>query len=135
MRTLIFCLIFVFGFGVRANAFEIPPMSSNVVDLSGILKDQERHQIESRIQELRVKSDIYAAVLIVPSVDSYSIEQAATDVFRQWKLGREKEDNGLLLIFAMKDHRARIEVGYGLEGQIPDIYARHILDDTILPLF
>ena len=110
-------------------------MSSNVVDLSGILKDQERHQIESRIQELRVKSDIYAAVLIVPSVDSYSIEQAATDVFRQWKLGREKEDNGLLLIFAMKDHRARIEVGYGLEGQIPDIYARHILDDTILPLF
>jgi uncharacterized protein len=74
-------------------------------------------------------------VLVVPSTQPEEIEQYSIRVVEQWKLGRERVDDGALLLVAKNDRRLRIEVGRGLEGVLPDALANRITDDTIAPLF
>jgi uncharacterized protein len=74
-------------------------------------------------------------VLIVRSTQPETIEKAAIQTFDRWQLGEKGIDNGLLLVVAIDDRRVRIEVGYGLEGAIPDVRAKRIIDDIIAPSF
>ena len=75
------------------------------------------------------------AVLTLPSLEDQTIEERAIQVFDQWKIGKKGKDNGVLLLIAKKERKVRIEVGYGLEGDIPDAYAKRIIEDVMLPLF
>ena len=74
-------------------------------------------------------------VLTVPALDEQTIEERAVQVFDQWQLGKQKKDNGVLLLIAKKERKIRIEVGYGLEGEIPDAYAKRIIEDVMIPFF
>ena len=71
----------------------------------------------------------------MPTTEPEAIEQYSIRVADAWKLGREKSDDGVLLLVALQDRALRIEVGYGLEGALPDITAKRIISDTITPLF
>lgn len=116
-------------------AFTPSSFSPNVVDDSNTLSNEEIKSINARIQQLRDVANIQAAVYITPSLQGNSIEEAADATFKSWQLGEKGKDNGILLIFGMQERRSRIEVGYGLEGEITDMYARRILDQVIMPLF
>ena len=74
-------------------------------------------------------------MLIVPTTKPEDIEQYSIRVVEAWKLGREKPDDGALLLVAMEDRTLRIEVGHGLEGALPDLVSNRIIDETITPLF
>jgi len=75
------------------------------------------------------------AVLTLPSLEDQTIEERAIQVFDQWKIGHKGKDDGVLLLLAKKERKIRIEVGRGLEGDIPDVYAKRIIEDVMLPFF
>lgn len=119
---------------VHAQFAEVPALRSRVTDLTGILGSQ----IEPLREQLRLLEDekgSQVAVLVVNSTNPETIEQFSIRVVDQWKLGRRGIDDGVLLLVALKDRKVRIEVGRGLEGDIPDAIAHRIIDEQILPRF
>jgi uncharacterized protein len=113
----------------------VPPLEHRVTDLTGTLSESQRSTLEKRLADLESRKGSQVAVLLVPSIQPETIEQYAIRVFEQWKLGRRKVDDGALLVIAKNDRKLRIEVGYGLEGAIPDAVAKRIVDEEIAPRF
>lgn len=130
-------LFFVCGFFwlTFASAFEVPPLTGPVVDQVGILSPQEQQQVAVTMQVIRSQGGPQIQVLIIPSLEGEAIEQVSIQVFDKWKLGDEKKDDGVLFIIAANDRKLRIEVGQGLEGNIPDIIAKRIISEITRPLF
>lgn len=106
-----------------------------VNDLAGVMDVDTAESLDSRLEDLNRNKGAQLGILIVPSTNNESIESFAERVFRQWGLGRKNIDDGVLLIIAVDDKQMRIEVGYGLEGAIPDITAGRIISDIIAPYF
>ncbi len=113
----------------------VPPLTARVVDLTGLLSGGAVNRIESELAALEARKGSQIAVLIVPTTSPEDIEQYGIRVADQWKLGRKGVDDGAILLIAKNDRRVRIEVGYGLEGALPDAVANRIVDETIAPHF
>ncbi len=113
----------------------VPPLTGPVVDLTHTLSDAEIARIESRIRQLASERGSQIQVLIVPTTRPEAIEQYSIRVVERWKPGRKSIDDGVLLLIAKDDRRMRIEVGYGLEGAIPDAIAKRIIAEIIAPYF
>ncbi|MBD7924696.1 TPM domain-containing protein [Xanthomonas sp. Sa3BUA13] len=116
-----------------ALAIAIPEYTPNVVDPTGALSDAQRQQVNDALHQIREEQNIWGAVYVVPSLDGEDIEQVADAAFQKWQLGSKGANNGLLLVLALQDRRSRFEVGYGLEGVLPDAVARRALDDHLAP--
>ena len=125
----------VLGTANFAAAFDVPLFRPNVVDQTNTLQPSEIGQLNSEIQKIRNESHVFAAILMVNTLEGDSVEAAAEKTFRLWELGTKGTDNGLLILVALKDRRMRIEVGYGLEGAIPDIRAKEIVSSVLVPRF
>ncbi|MDE1142493.1 TPM domain-containing protein [Paraburkholderia tropica] len=117
------------------SADSLPHPKGRVTDLTGALSSVCKADLTRRLAALEQQTGDQLAVLLVPSTGDVSIEQYATQIFEQWKLGQKKTDNGILLVAALHDHHVRIEVGYGLEGTIPDVIAGRIIRERIVPAF
>ena len=113
----------------------IPQLSTRVTDLTQTLSAEQQAQLEQKLTAFEAKKGSQIALLIVPSTQPEEIEQYAIRVVEQWKIGREKVDDGVLILIAKNDRKMRIEVGYGLEGAIPDLYAKRIISEVIGPKF
>ncbi len=111
----------------------IPPLTARVTDTTGSLSAERRQALEARLAGFEKDKGAQIAVLIVPTTQPEAIEQYALRVAEAWKLGRVKVDDGLLLVVAKNDRRLRIEVGYGLEGAVPDAIAKRIISEVIAP--
>lgn len=118
-----------------AQFVPIPPLTEPVIDQVGVLSSDARAAIEREVRALKEEKGSEVAVLIVPSTKPEEIEQFSIRVVERWKLGRKGIDDGVLLLVAVQDRRVRIEVGRGLEGDIPDVKAFRIIDEVILPRF
>ncbi|KVS57251.1 hypothetical protein WK39_01770 [Burkholderia cepacia] len=112
-----------------------PPLQGRVTDTTGVLGAACASELTDRLAALEQRLGVQVAILLVGSTGQSTIEQFATTVFDQWKLGKAEVNNGLLLVAALNDHAVRIEVGYGLEGTIPDIVAGRIIRERIVPAF
>jgi uncharacterized protein len=112
----------------------VPPVA-RVADLTGTLSAAQVAALEGRLAELEARKGAQVAVLVVPTTAPEEIEQYALRVAEAWRLGRKGVDDGALLLVAKDDRRLRIEVGYGLEGALPDATARRIVDEVIVPRF
>jgi uncharacterized protein len=119
---------------IRAEV-AIPPLTARVTDLTGTLSGEAVTRIETKLANLEAKKGSQIAVLIVPTTQPEEIEQFGIRVLDAWKLGRKGVDDGAILIVAKNDRRVRIEVGYGLEGALPDAIANRIITETITPHF
>jgi uncharacterized protein len=113
----------------------IPPLKARVTDLTGTLSAQQVSELESRIAAWEAKRGSQLAVLMLPTTKPEEIEQFSIRLAEAWKIGRKKVDDGLILVVAKDDRRLRIEVGYGLEGAIPDSVAKRVIDEKITPKF
>jgi len=111
----------------------VPVLTARVTDLTGTLNTSQRNKLEGELQAIEARSSSQIAILMVPTTQPESIEQYAIRVVDAWKLGQKGKDNGLLLLVAKNDRKVRIEVGYGLEGVIPDAIARRVIDERITP--
>ena len=134
---LSFFLVFVFALNtlVAQNIIAKPNPPQLVNDIAGILSASEKQALENKLVLVDDSSSNQIAVVILPTLDGYPIEEYATKLFRDWGIGNKKTNNGVLLLVAINDRKIRIEVGYGLEGAIPDITANSIINNDIKPAF
>ena len=106
-----------------------------IYDATGKLTAAQIHAIEARIFSLEKKHGSQIAILLIDSTSPETIEAFSIRVFEKWKPGRQKIDDGVLMIFAMHDRKMRIETGYGLESVLPDAICRRITNEIIKPEF
>jgi uncharacterized protein len=121
--------------GASLAQVAVPALTARVTDQTGTLSASQRAALEARLKELESRKGAQLAVLIVPSTQPETIEQFGIRVAESWKLGRKGIDDGLILIVAKNDRKLRIEVGYGLEGVVPDAIAKRVIDEIIVPRF
>jgi uncharacterized protein len=113
----------------------IPFLTGRVTDNAEILTTDTRRTLTESLKAHEQKTGNQIVVLTVPTLEGESIEEYAVAVFKEWKLGQKGKDNGILVIVAPKDRRMRIEVGYGLEGTLPDGLAGSIIRNVMTPRF
>ena len=118
-----------------SDAQPIPALKARVTDLTGTLTPSDRQTLETKLAAWETRTGNQLAVLIVPTTQPETIEQYGIRVAEAWKLGQKGKDNGVLFLIAKNDKRMRIEVGYGLEGELTDVASRRIIGDTVAPLF
>ncbi|MEN6321643.1 MAG: YgcG family protein [Syntrophaceae bacterium] len=114
---------------------DVPFLTGRVTDNAEILSKEMRQTISESLKAHEQKTGNQIAVLTIPSLEGESIEDYAVNVFNSWKLGQKGKDNGILVIVAPNDRRMRIEVGYGLEGTLPDGLAGSIIRNIMTPQF
>lgn len=113
----------------------MPPLQARVTDATGTLTSTEAAALEQKLAAFEQSKGSQIAVLMVSTTGEETIEQYGIRVVEAWKLGRKGVDDGALLLIAKDDRKLRIEVGYGLEGALPDAIAKRIIDETITPYF
>lgn len=106
-----------------------------VIDQAGLLRIQDEAEIEKLLRQAQDSGLAQIQVLTVPNLQGETIEQASIQIVDQWKLGTAKGDNGVLILVAKEERKVRIEVGQGLEGVLPDITAKRIVSDVMIPFF
>src|SRR5208337_4560271 len=116
-------------------AANFPALTGRVVDEAHILSPVTVADLERKLADLEQKSGIQLVVATVPSLGGEEIEPYANALFRAWKLGEAKKNNGVLFLIAPKEHRVRIEVGYGLEGTLTDATSSLIIANAVTPRF
>jgi uncharacterized protein len=121
--------------GLAAGAVTFPELTGRVVADARVLSATERDRLTSKLADLEQKSGIQLVVATVGSLQGEEIEPYANELFRTWKLGEKAKNNGVLLLVAPKEHRVRIEVGYGLEGTLTDALSKIIIANAIAPRF
>lgn len=113
----------------------VPPLAGHVTDLTATLTAEQQSTLEQTLVAFEARKGTQLAVLLLPSTAPEAIEPFALRVAEQWKLGRKKVDDGVILVVAKEDRTLRIEVGYGLEGALSDITSKRIIEETIVPRF
>nr|WP_301334243.1 YgcG family protein [Solimonas sp. SE-A11] len=113
----------------------VPELRTRVTDLTGTLGSGERQGLERKLADFERERGSQVAVLLVPTTQPETIEQYSIRVAEAWKIGRKEQDDGVLLLVAKDDRKLRIEVGYGLEGAIPDAIAKRVIEEVMLPRF
>lgn len=128
-------LAVVLLFSSHALCLPVPPLTGRVVDNANILSDAVEQKLTARLAGVEQQMGRQLAILTVPSLEGDPIEDFSMRVVEEWKLGKKGKDDGVLLLIAVNDHKMRIEVGYGLEGELPDVAAGRIINDVMAPRF
>ena len=118
-----------------ARALEVPPLRGRVNDYAGVMSQDQVRTLESQLAQFEQETGHQIAVLTIPTLDGEDIEGFSIRVAENWKIGKKGFDNGVILLVAVKDRKLRLEVGYGLEGVLPDAIADRIIRDYIVPRF
>lgn len=126
------CLIGLVGL---TRAADVPMLSGRIVDNAELLSSSARERIGAALKTHEDKTGNQIAVLTIPALGDDHIEQYAVRVFENWKLGKKGKDNGVLLVIVPKERKIRIEVGYGIEGTLPDVAASRVIRNVIAPQF
>ncbi|MBM5812072.1 MAG: YgcG family protein [Gammaproteobacteria bacterium] len=121
--------------GAAAALVPVPALERRATDLTGTLDAAALAAFEERLAAFEQRKGSQIAVLLVPTTAPEALEQYALRVVEAWRLGRKDVDDGVLLLVAKEDRALRIEVGYGLEGALPDAIAKRIVADVITPYF
>lgn len=119
---------------VAESEFVVPRLSGPIVDEAQMLSRGARKGLESSLYRIKSETGLQIALLTLPELHGYSIEEVSIKVTDQWKLGTEKQDKGVLLLLAKKERKVRIEVGQGLEGVLTDAHSKRIIEQKITPL-
>ncbi len=123
---------------VLASAQNVPPRPNPprlVNDLANMLSADEEARLERKLVAYNDSTSSQIAVVTVPSLGDYDIFDYSQKLYETWGIGQKANNNGILLLIAEQEHKARIHTGYGLEGAIPDALAKRIISNTIVPAF
>jgi uncharacterized protein len=140
MKThiLAFCLFVSSLSTLIAQEQFIPPRPEHftpIVDSAQVLSVEQEAALTQKIKRFEDSTGTQVAVVILSSLHGYTVEGYAVEWFKKWQYGQQKNNNGVLLLAAITDHKVHIETGYGLEGAIPDAYAKRIIETDIKPNF
>jgi uncharacterized protein len=133
----IFLLFFLFGFqSLFAQKIESrpqPPMAVN--DFGNLLETFQRQALEQKLRNYNDSTSSAIVIVTVPELQGYDIAEVALKYLRDWGIGVKGKNNGVLILVSKAEHKARIETGYGMEGVLPDILAKQIIDQRMIPYF
>jgi len=137
ISALLLLVFFLFSAGPSYARVALPDKPFNhVVDLAGIINDRVEASLNSYLLELEQKTTAQMVVLTIKSLEGESLEQLAIETAHdRWKLGQKGKDNGVLLLVALQEKKYRFEIGYGLEGILPDSLAGSIGRTYLVPYF
>lgn len=131
--TLLFSL-FLFPFLVQAQNLPSEPVG-HVNDFADMLSRSQQQQLEQKLRNYRDTTTTVIAIATLENLNGISIEETATTLFNDWGMWQGNKDNGVLILVAKQERKMRIEVGYGLEGAIPDVMAGRIIREILSPQF
>jgi uncharacterized protein len=137
-RGVLWCfLAFFLAIGSFALAADptYPALTGRIVDGANLIAPEARQRIEAKLKAHEDKTSDQLVVATVPSLQDVTIEDFANGLFRFWKLGEAKTNNGVLLLVAPNERKVRIEVGYGLEGALTDALSKVIITTAVAPKF
>jgi len=129
------CALFFLLISSFASALDVPPLRGRVNDYAGVMSQDQARSLEAQLAQFEQDTGHQVAVLTIPTLDGEDIEGFSIRVAENWKIGKKGFDNGVILVVAVKDRRLRLEVGYGLEGVLPDAIAKRITSEYIVPRF
>jgi len=121
--------------GMAAELVPVPDLSARVTDLTATLDATQRGRLEAQLAAIDRAGRAQIAVLLLPTTQPEAIEQFGIRLAEAWKIGHKGIDSGVIVIVAKNDRKMRIEVGYGLEGAIPDAIAKRIVAERMSPSF
>lgn len=138
VRITIGCIIagalFLCGKGVLA--YQSPGTPTGFVnDFAGVLTSEQKTRLESALDNFQKETSNEISIVTIPTLNDEPIEDYANTLFREWGIGSKANNNGVLILAAINDHKLRIEVGYGLEGALPDLLTKTIQENEIIPSF
>jgi uncharacterized protein len=128
-------IAFVVAFGAAQAAPTFPPLTGRVVDDAGILSADTQQKLDALLAEHEQQTGNQIVVATVKSLQGNDIAQYGYQLGRAWGIGQKGKNNGAIIIVAPNEHKVRIEVGYGLEGDLTDAQSAVIIQNTILPYF
>lgn len=136
LKNIFYLFLTFLSFNLNAQkSLPIPNPPSLVVDYAKILSDYDRKELNNKLIALDDSTSNQIVIAIVQTLNGEVIEEVALKTFREWGIGNKKTSNGIFLLIAIDDRKVRIEVGYGLEGAIPDVTAKDIIERDIKPAF
>lgn len=127
------CLLLALGAAQAALSF--PPLTGRVVDDAHILSPDTQEKLTALLAQEEKQTGNQIVVATLASLQGATIEQYGYQLGRAWGIGQKGKNNGALLIVVPSTHAVRIEVGYGLEGELTDAQSRIIIDEFMLPAF
>ncbi len=138
-KSALVILLFVGIFFVQSfravAAFVLPANDGYVTDTAGILTPAQKSAIDDELLSYKNQTSNEIAIVILPNLDGGTIEDIGLQIGRKWGIGSEGKDNGILMLIDYEGREVRFDVGYGLEGAVPDIVAKGIIDKDIVPNF
>ena len=134
MRYL-FSLILILSLNVRGAEIQIPALNSPVMDEAGFLTSEQKQDLSQLAYEINTHQGPQITILTVPDLQEYAIEDFSIRVAEKWQLGTKAKDNGLLIVIAKAEHKMRIEVGNGIEGEITDYESNQYINNILTPAF
>jgi uncharacterized protein len=135
-RALVFVLALLAWFGAAAqDVLPVPELTARVVDQTGTLDPIQRKGLEDKLAAFEQKKGTQMVFLLVPTTQPEDITSYANRVANAWKIGRKEVGDGILVIVAKDDRKVRIEVAKTLEGAVPDLAAKQVIDEAITPRF
>jgi len=130
---LLFCLLLL---GVALGAAPtFPDLTGRIVDQAGLLTPDHEKSLSDLSQSIEDNTTAQVVVVTLTSLEGYDIADYGNQLGRYWKLGQKEKNNGILILLAPNEHKVRIEVGYGLEGEITDAQANELIQSQMLPRF
>jgi uncharacterized protein len=131
-RSLLAALAGLLALSLPLAAQTFPALTGHVVDDAGVLDAGARQALAAKLAALEAKTSDQVVVATVRSLEGYAVEDYANRLFRAWRLGQKDQNNGVLLLLAPTEHKVRIEVGYGLEGTLPDAVSKLIIEERMV---
>ena len=138
IRRFLFVISFGLLFVISASpafAQTLPKATGRVNDFAGVIDPATEADLDRRLDSIEQKTSSEIAVATIASLDGMSVEDYANRLFKAWGVGQAKQDNGVLVLIAPNDREMRIEVGYGLEGVLPDGLAGQVIREDFTPRF
>ena len=135
LALLALALLFAAGFARAQDVLPVPPLSARVIDQTATLKPAQTQALDAKLAAIETQRGAQIVVLIVPTTQPEDIASYGQRVADTWKIGRRDVGDGLVIVVAKGDRRMRIEVAKTLEGAIPDLAAKRIIDEQLTPAF
>lgn len=136
MKKLILSLLIFTCLVSAAQNIPAPPNPPRLVnDFAHAMTADQVQELEEKLVAYDDSTSIQIAVVTVPTTGDYEIADYALKILRDWKVGNKKTNNGIVILAAIQDHKVYIATGYGMEGSIPDIAAKQIIENEIVPNF
>ncbi len=139
MKKLSFIFLLLISVCVQAQIDKVVPRKPNpprlVNDYTNTLTASQIQALEQKLVAYDDSTSNQFVIVIIQTLDGYEDEEVALEILRQWGVGNRDKNNGVVILVAIDDHKIRIEMGYGLEGAIPDVTAKAIINNDITPNF